>query len=305
MSSYHRHMGWAPYQTGFPSDHDPYSENWRRTQVARGIACTITFTREEEGGRVGRLPDLSSGQDLPHVLLTTGAAEPLGVAFVAGPRGPKAGTPVAAGAQFLYPDTVDCSVLLPGATLGDSRVKGRETSRFSAPTCLCRARSGTKGVPGRSFLTALLLGSLGLAGCATRRIASPISSEVSISLVDYLRALNETEPSDPVVDGRDPSVKARRTPPIERHRVQPELSRETRRNSREGRVVLSCVIERNGSVSDVRVISASGHGDFTAASVGAVRQWRYSPATIDGSAVRLFLTVTTSYRTHEEVPRRP
>ena len=114
MSAYHRHMGWAPYQTGFPSDHDPYPENWRRTQVARGIACTITFTREEEGGRVGRLPDLSSGQYLPHVLLTSGAAEPLGVAFVAGPRGPKAGTPVAAGAQFLYPDTVDYSVLLPG-----------------------------------------------------------------------------------------------------------------------------------------------------------------------------------------------
>ena len=157
----------------------------------------------------------------------------------------------------------------------------------------------------RSFLTALVLGSLGLTGCATQRIASPISPEVSISLVDYLRALNEAEPSDPVVDGRDPSVKARLAPPIELHRVQPELSREARRNSREGRVVLACVIERNGSVSNVRVISASGHGDFTAASVEAVRQWRYSPATIDGSAVRLFLAVTTSYRTYEEVPRRP
>ncbi|MHB1048260.1 MAG: energy transducer TonB [Thermoanaerobaculia bacterium] len=125
-----------------------------------------------------------------------------------------------------------------------------------------------------------------------------MSPEVSISLADYLRALNEAEPSDPVVDGRDPSVKARLTPPIERHRVQPELSREARRNSREGRVVLACVIERDGSVSNVRVISASGLGDFTAASVGAVRQWRYSPATIDGSPVRLFLTVTTSYRTY-------
>ena len=148
----------------------------------------------------------------------------------------------------------------------------------------------------RSSLAAVAFCVLGFTGCATGQAVSPPAPGVVLSLDDYLRSLNEADPSDPVLDDRDPSVKARLTPPVQLHRVQPELSREARRSSREGEVVLACVIERNGSVSNVRVISASGHGDFTAASVGAVRQWRYSPGKLDGSPVRVFLTVTTSYR---------
>ncbi len=115
MTAYHQYMGWAPYQTDFPSDHDSYPEHWHHTQLAGGIACTITFTREQEGGRAGRLPDLSSGQYRPHILLADGATEPLGVVFVAGPRSPNAGIPVTAAARYLYPDNVDYSALLPGA----------------------------------------------------------------------------------------------------------------------------------------------------------------------------------------------
>lgn len=148
----------------------------------------------------------------------------------------------------------------------------------------------------RSSLTALAFCVLGFTGCATREAVSPPTPGFRASLDDYLRSLNEADPSDPVVDDRDPSVKARLTPPVELLRVQPELSREARRSSREGKVVLACVVERDGSVSNVRVISAPGHGDFTAASVGAVRKWRYTPAKIDGSPVRLLLTATATYR---------
>ncbi len=147
-----------------------------------------------------------------------------------------------------------------------------------------------------SFLAALVLCSLGLTGCASRSDVLALSPEAAVSLDDYLRVLNEATPSDPVVDDRDPSVKARLAPPVELRRVQPALSREARLQSCDGKVVLACVIERDGSVSNVRVLSASGHRDFTAASVGAVREGRYSPATIDGSPVRLLLTVTTTYR---------
>ena len=114
MAAYHQHMGWSAYQTDFPSDHAPYPEYWRETQLAGGIACAITFTHEQEGGRAGRLPDLSSGQYRPHILLAGGSTQPLGVVFVAGPRRPHAGMPVTAGARYLYPDTVDYSALTPG-----------------------------------------------------------------------------------------------------------------------------------------------------------------------------------------------
>jgi protein TonB len=150
----------------------------------------------------------------------------------------------------------------------------------------------------RTTLTALVLCGLGFAGCATRGVAPPLSPQVALSLDDFRRTLDEATPSDPVFDDRDPSVKARLTPPVELHRVQPALSRAARAQSREGKVALACVIERNGSVSNVKVLSATGHGDFTAASVAAVRRWRYTPAKRDGSPVRLLLTVTTSYRVH-------
>ncbi|MFI5091438.1 MAG: hypothetical protein ACHP7P_15465 [Terriglobales bacterium] len=115
MSAYHRYMGWPPFQPSFPSDRDPYQESWLHIQRSASIACTITFDRDFEGGRAGRLPDLSGGQYRPHLLLTGMATDPLGIAFVAGPKTPISSMPCVAGAQFLYPDTVNYSAVVGGA----------------------------------------------------------------------------------------------------------------------------------------------------------------------------------------------
>ena len=54
-------------------------------------------------------------------------------------------------------------------------------------------------------------------------------------------------------------------------RTQPALTREARSQSREGHVVLAAVIERNGSVSNAKVLYSSGSPAFAAASLDALR----------------------------------
>jgi protein TonB len=67
-------------------------------------------------------------------------------------------------------------------------------------------------------------------------------------------------------------------------RNQPYYPDHLRSLGLEGRVVIEAVIERDGSVGDVRVLS-SNHRDFDESAVGAVRRWRFEPATRDGMAV--------------------
>ena len=140
------------------------------------------------------------------------------------------------------------------------------------------------------------------AGCASEqasvRVPPKLPAEAVRALDEYRVVLNHAAPLDPVRDLRDPALKARITEPVELRRTQPALTREARSQSREGRVVLAAVIERNGSVSNAKVLYSSGSSSFAAASLDALREWRYSPGMIDGAPVRVLLTVTTTYRNY-------
>lgn len=150
----------------------------------------------------------------------------------------------------------------------------------------------------RLITTCLALCAALYSGCASQRVPPALPADATRALDEYIVALNDAAPLDPVLDARDPAVKARLTEPVELHRTQPALTREARSQSRDGRVVLAAVIERDGSVSNARILYASGSPAFAAASLDAVREWRYSPGRLDGSPVRVTLTVTTTFRTY-------
>lgn len=61
----------------------------------------------------------------------------------------------------------------------------------------------------------------------------------------------------------------------------------------QGRVVLDCVIDREGRIGSLSVLS--GNPLLEAAAVEAVRQWRYTPTLLDGSPVAVVLTVTVEF----------
>jgi periplasmic protein TonB len=77
-------------------------------------------------------------------------------------------------------------------------------------------------------------------------------------------------------------------------RVEPIYPEAARRMHLSGVVLLEAIISTHGEVENVRVLR-SAHPLLDAAAVRAVSQWRYRPATLDGRAVRVYLTVTVDF----------
>ena len=65
----------------------------------------------------------------------------------------------------------------------------------------------------------------------------------------------------------------------------------------EGVVILEAIITASGSVEEVKVLK-SVNPLLDASAVRAVQQWRYRPATLNGRAVRVYLTVTVTFNLH-------
>ena len=62
-----------------------------------------------------------------------------------------------------------------------------------------------------------------------------------------------------------------------------------------GNVVIDALIDANGRVSTTKVLS--GPALLHQAAMDALKQWKYQPATLDGKAVSMHLTVTLQFRT--------
>lgn len=85
------------------------------------------------------------------------------------------------------------------------------------------------------------------------------------------------------------------TPPRLLREVKPDYTDEARRRGLSGEVVLEIVVQRNGSVGDVRVLQGLG-GGLDARAVAAVRQWRFEPATRRGTPVDVMVEVAVEFR---------
>ena len=69
------------------------------------------------------------------------------------------------------------------------------------------------------------------------------------------------------------------------------LARESRV---EGIVILDVIIDEHGSVTSTRVLRSVALLDQAA--IDAVRQWRFTPARLNGEAIPIVMTVTVSFR---------
>ena len=84
-------------------------------------------------------------------------------------------------------------------------------------------------------------------------------------------------------------------PPKKLRDVRPTYPPSMREAGLSGVVPLEAVIGRDGNVLTVRVLSAQVHPDFAVAAVDAVRQWRFSPTLLNGTAVEVSMTVTVRF----------
>jgi protein TonB len=93
-----------------------------------------------------------------------------------------------------------------------------------------------------------------------------------------------TKPVRPGGDIREP-VKVKNVPP-----VYPEIAIRARIS---GRVVIDAVIGTDGVVREVRILS--GVPLLNQAAIDAVRQWRYTPTTLNNVPVPVIMTVTVQF----------
>jgi len=80
-------------------------------------------------------------------------------------------------------------------------------------------------------------------------------------------------------------------------KVQPDYPEMARLARTPGRVILQAVIEPDGSVGEIEVLRCNRPNfGFEDAAIGAVKQWRYRPATQNGRPVAVYFTVMVEFR---------
>ncbi len=78
-------------------------------------------------------------------------------------------------------------------------------------------------------------------------------------------------------------------------RIQPEYPEIARRARIEGIVILEAIIEKDGSVSDIKIIRKVSPL-LDQAAVRAVKQWKFEPAKINGKPVRAYFILTVIFK---------
>ena len=78
------------------------------------------------------------------------------------------------------------------------------------------------------------------------------------------------------------------------NRVEPKYPEEAKRKRVSGTVRLFGLIRKDGTVSDLKVIS--GDPLLTQAAVDAVQQWRYSPTLFDGKPIEVGTTMDVVFQ---------
>ena len=132
--------------------------------------------------------------------------------------------------------------------------------------------SGSRLVISLTALAVLLGGSIGVAA-----LAFPLETQ------------QETGEEAPVFVTGDVQK------PVKIHEVAPQYTEEARKAGLQGSVILQAIIGKSGEVERVEVLKGLPMG-LSEVSVDAVREWRFSPATLDGRPVRVYFNLTINFR---------
>ena len=77
------------------------------------------------------------------------------------------------------------------------------------------------------------------------------------------------------------------------HRIEPTYPTLARAARVQGDVVLSAIIDTNGQIQNLQLVS--GHPMLVPAAIAAVRQWRYKPYLLNGQPVEVETTITVIF----------
>jgi len=80
------------------------------------------------------------------------------------------------------------------------------------------------------------------------------------------------------------------------HQVAPVYPPDARRQHIEGTVLLQAIIDREGRISDLKLIS--GPKELADAAIGAVQQWRYKPYLFNGQPMEVDTQIQVNFTLH-------
>ena len=78
-------------------------------------------------------------------------------------------------------------------------------------------------------------------------------------------------------------------------RIQPRYPHRARQKGITGKVVLKFLVDRDGEVNKVSVVSAEPEGVFEDSAVSAVKKWRFEPGRVDGEPVPTWVRLPVSF----------
>jgi protein TonB len=101
--------------------------------------------------------------------------------------------------------------------------------------------------------------------------------------------MTEAKPDVPLRVGGD--VKA----PVVINRVEPVYPEVARKARISGIVIVECIIDKTGNVTNVQVLKPLPFG-LDQAAVDAVKRWRFKPGTLNGQPVDVIFNLTVNFK---------
>jgi TonB family protein len=112
------------------------------------------------------------------------------------------------------------------------------------------------------------------------------------------------EPPPPAGDLKPAQVEGKVQPPQLIAQTKPSYTDEAREAHTTGTVVLESIIDTEGCVHSVKALQGLPNG-LTKAAMEALRQWVFSPATLEGKPVMVYYALTINFQVDKNAPRQP
>ena len=125
------------------------------------------------------------------------------------------------------------------------------------------------------------------------RLPEEIDTQIEIPDTDIIFGIPEgpppAEPEGPIRVGGDVQ------PPVKVSAPSPQYTEIARKARIQGVVIVEAIIDKEGNVTNVKVLKGLPMGLDTAAA-DAVRKWQFKPATLNGKPVAVIYNLTVNFR---------
>ena len=85
------------------------------------------------------------------------------------------------------------------------------------------------------------------------------------------------------------------TKPVKIAEINPQYTEIARKARIQGMVILQATIDKQGDITDVKVLKGLAMG-LSEAAVTAVKQWKFTPATLNGKPVAVYYNLTVNFQ---------